>query len=234
MGRKSKFTQLDKLNMVHEYLDLGLSANSISKKYGCDSRYLRYLAVLYNSLGEEAFKENNKNKSYTKEFKQKVVNEYLKGEKGLRNLAVEYKIYTYSLIRCWVKMYNGHKELESYKAGGGNEMTKGRRTTYEERIEILEYYIKNGQNYSLTATEYKVSYQQVYNWVKKYNDKGIVGLKDNRGKGKDIEDMNKVEQLEAENKLLKARLERMEIEIELKKKLEELQIHLESTTRKRI
>ena len=32
MGRKSKFTQLDKLNMVHEYLDLGLSANLTLKK----------------------------------------------------------------------------------------------------------------------------------------------------------------------------------------------------------
>lgn len=51
-------------------------------------------------------------------------------------------------------------------------------------------------------------------------------MKDNRGKGKDREDMNEVELLAAENKLLKARLERFEIEAELKKKVHELQTDL--------
>ncbi len=63
-----------------------------------------------------------------------------------------------------------------------------------------------------------MSYQQVYNWVRKYNSQVTAGLKDNCGKGKDREDMNEVELLAAENKLLKARLERFEIEAELKKK----------------
>jgi transposase len=73
----------------------------------------------------------------------------------------------------------------------------------------------------------------VYSWVTKYNDKGVKALKDNRGRGKSIEDMDKVERLEAENKLLKAKLERLEIEVELKKKLEEIQMHLAYTTKKK-
>lgn len=100
-------------------------------------------------------------------------------------------------------------------------MTKGRKTTYEERIEIVEDCLKNGQDYQMSADKYNVSYTQIYSWVKKYNERGVAGLKDSRGKGKDLEDMTEFERLQAENRLLKARLERLEIEAEIKKKLEE-------------
>lgn len=97
-------------------------------------------------------------------------------------------------------------------------MTKGRKTTYEERVEIVEHCLGNGQDYQLSAEKYNVSYQQVYSWVRKFNTIGVAALKDGRGKGKDSEAMTETERLAAENRLLKARLERYEIEAELKKK----------------
>lgn len=96
-------------------------------------------------------------------------------------------------------------------------MRKGRNTNYEERIEIVEYCLKNGLDHIDTANEYEVSYQQVYSWVSKYNDKGIISLKNNRGSSKSLEDMDEVEKLKAENKLLKPKIERFQIEVELKK-----------------
>lgn len=45
-------------------------------------------------------------------------------------------------------------------------MTKGRKTTYEERIEIVSFCIENHKNYQLTVDTYQVSYQQIYSWVK--------------------------------------------------------------------
>ncbi len=45
-------------------------------------------------------------------------------------------------------------------------MTKGRKTTYEERIEIIQYCIEHENNYAETAEKYHVSYQQVYSWIK--------------------------------------------------------------------
>jgi Mor family transcriptional regulator len=41
-------------------------------------------------------------------------------------------------------------------------MTKGRKTTLQERIEIVQYTIANDLNYQETAEKYRVSYQQVY------------------------------------------------------------------------
>ena len=54
-------------------------------------------------------------------------------------------------------------------------MKAGRKTTFEERIEIAIYAIEHDKNYSATAKKYDISYQQVYNWVKKYLAKGKRG-----------------------------------------------------------
>ena len=45
-------------------------------------------------------------------------------------------------------------------------MTKGRKTTQEERIEIVAFCIEHGKDYGLTIEQYQVSYQQIYSWVK--------------------------------------------------------------------
>lgn len=47
-------------------------------------------------------------------------------------------------------------------------MTKGRDTTYEERIAFVKECIENGYNYTEISEKYKVGYQQIYTWVQKY------------------------------------------------------------------
>lgn len=56
-------------------------------------------------------------------------------------------------------------------------MTKGRSTTYEERIALVRECIEKGYNYGEIAEKYKVGYQQIYTWVKKYKEKGEAALK---------------------------------------------------------
>ncbi len=100
-------------------------------------------------------------------------------------------------------------------------MVKGRKTTLDERIEIVRDCISNGRDYGQTIEKHKVSYQQVYTWVRKYEERGIEGLSDRRGKRKDELDMTESEKLRAELKLTQAKLKRAEIENELLKKVEE-------------
>ena len=102
-------------------------------------------------------------------------------------------------------------------------MTKGRKTTYDERIEIIQYCIEHQNNYNETAVKYKVSYQQVYSWMKKYQTKGIEGLLDKRGKNKAATEMTELEKLRAENKILKAQNRRQELELVFLKKLDEIE-----------
>ena len=44
-----------------------------------------------------------------------------------------------------------------------------RKTTFEERKEIVDYCINHNRNYKNTAAKFDVSYSQVYSWVKKYD-----------------------------------------------------------------
>ena len=102
-------------------------------------------------------------------------------------------------------------------------MTKGRTTTYEERIEIVSYCIEHGNDYTAVIEKYGISYQQIYSWVRKYREKGAEGLLDKRGKRKPESEMTETEKLRAENRLLEARNRRLETENAVLTKIEELE-----------
>lgn len=57
-----------------------------------------------------------------------------------------------------------------------------KKTTQEERAEIVAFCIEHGKDYGLTVKTYRVSYQQIYSWVRKYEENGVDGLTDRRGK----------------------------------------------------
>ena len=101
-------------------------------------------------------------------------------------------------------------------------MTKGRKTTQEERAEIVAFCIEHGKDYELTVETYKVSYQQIYAWVRKYEEKGVDGLVDRRGKAKPYDELTEAERLRQENRILQAKIRDQEMEIALLKKLREL------------
>lgn len=61
-------------------------------------------------------------------------------------------------------------------------MRKARQTTIEERLEIVQDCLANDRNYGAMALKYNCSYQQVRNWVKRYEEMGSAGLEDRRGR----------------------------------------------------
>jgi len=233
MGRKAKYGSDFKMEVVQKYLVGYGSSIQLGKKYDCPGDSILEWVAQYENYGEKAFVLNHYNNSYTHELKQSVVEEYLAGGISQQNLCFKHNIPSPKQLRDWIKVYNGHKKLKPYKTSGGIIMTKGRKTNYEERITIVEHCIINGLDYNATAKKYDVSYQQIYSWVSKYNANGASALKDNRGRGKSKEDMNEVESLRNENKLLQAKLAYLEMEQKLKKKVQEMQTDLVSTTRKK-
>ena len=62
-------------------------------------------------------------------------------------------------------------------------LKKGRRTTYDERVRIAkECHCSTAEHkYGAIAAKYNVSYQQVRNWTRKYEQLGEAGLIDKRG-----------------------------------------------------
>lgn len=165
-----------------------------------------------------------RNKKYSAELKLQAVQDYLNGGGSQREICKKYEILDHHTLRDWIMWYNGHKEFKE-RQGAGTEiyMTKGRKTTLEERIEIVEYCIEHGKDYPATIEKYGVSYQQIYSWVRKYEETGVDGLRDGRGRTKPFEEMTDIEKLQAENRLLKAQLRDKEVEMLLLKKLQELE-----------
>ena len=165
----------------------------------------------------------HKNKKYSVELKMQAVQSYQNGEGSLREICRKYGISDKHVLQDWIMWYNGHREYkERSSAKGEIYMTKGRKTTQEERAEIVAFCIEHNYDYGLTVETYNVSYQQVYAWVRKYEEGGVDKLRDNRGRTKQVEEMTEVEKLKTEMKILEAKNRQLEIENEFIKKLQEL------------
>ncbi|MCC8013957.1 MAG: helix-turn-helix domain-containing protein, partial [Eubacterium sp.] len=79
------------------------------------------------------------------------------------------------------------------------------------------------KDYRLTMEKFNVTYQQIYLWVKKYEEKGIDGLVDRRGKAKPEAEISEIDRLKAQNKMLESEKMRLEMEVNVLKKLAEIE-----------
>lgn len=206
-------------NIINNSISLREAARSLGVAYQSIQKWI----AIYKGFGTEGFNKRHRNHKYTSELKEKAVTDYLEGNSSLMDLCIKYKIRSHHQLQDWIMKYNSHNKLKTSGSGGIHIMTKGRATTYNERIEIIKYCIENENNYAETAEKYKVSYQQVYSWIKKYQTKGIEALQDGRGKRKKESEMSELEKLKAKNKLLEAENRRQLMEIEFLKKLDEVE-----------
>ena len=101
--------------------------------------------------------------------------------------------------------------------------TTRRKTTIEERKEIVKYCINHKRNYKDTAALFDVSYSQIYSWVKKYDTNGEEALSDKRGRHKTDDEVDELERLRRENLRLKRQLEEKDMLTELLKKVKEFE-----------
>lgn len=163
-------------------------------------------------------RRSKKNKTYSAELKLQAVQDYLARKGSQREICKKYEIEHHSILQQWISCYNGHKDFKERSGARGEiYMTKGRKTTQEERAQIVAFCIEHGKDYGLTVETYKVSYQQIYSWVRKYEADGVDGLVDRRGKTKPEDELTEAERLCQENKMLQAKLKDKEMEIALLK-----------------
>lgn len=223
MGKK-KHSPEWMLARVQEYLSGKGSFFFIGKANGISERCLREWVRKYSEQGETAFYRPAGNKGYSKEFKIKCVEAVLSGEGCVDDIVAKYDVSSRSVLRQWISMYNANKELRGYEPKREDYMAETRRkTTLEERKEITEYCINHDRDYKGTAAKYKVSYSQVYSWVKKYDEEGEKGLHDLRGHHKTDDEVDELERLRRENLRLKRQLEEKDMLVELLKKVKEFE-----------
>lgn len=223
MSRKAKVSTEIKVQAVEDYLrgikSLSEISNELNIYKGAVSAWVRK----YKTFGKEGLLNKGYNTSYSAQVKTQAVIDYLDGNGSLNDICIKYKISAIGILQQWIKKYNGHKIFKSHSTKGDKLMTKGRKTNYEERIEIVSFCIANAHDYNLTTNKFNVSYQQVYTWVKKYNKDGYNALVDRRGKNKAFEELSESEKFSAQVKLLEAENRRLKMENDFLKKLEEIE-----------
>ena len=223
MKKKWKISPDDKLRVAKECVEGKKSKAEAARETGVDRATIRGWVQRYMAQGALAFKELEYNQAYAEETKLAAVTEYLKGTGSYREIAAKYGLRSEAQLKSWVKVYNSGEGFRQ-KMSGGSRMKEARPTTLEERIQIARDCIANGENYGETALKFNVSYQQVYQWVKKYKEMGKAGLEDRRGKRKkDQIPRTELEKAQIEIERLKHELYMTKMERDLLKKLDEIE-----------
>ena len=220
---KSKWSAEFKAMVSQEYLDGKGSYDFLANKYHIGYATIRKWVAAYKVHGIDAFISEVGNKSYTHEFKIMCVEEVIAGYGSSIDIGAKYKVHP-TVLESWIKLYNANRELRDYIPKREIYMAEARRkTTIEERKEIVEYCLSHDRAYKDTASLYDVSYSQVYSWVKKYDANGEEGLSDKRGRHKTDDEVDELERLRRENKRLKRQLEENDMLVQLLKKVKEFE-----------
>jgi len=223
MPQKTSATPEEKIIAVESYLGCKVSQNELARIHSVRLATIQDWIRIYKTRGTIGFSPTTNTKKYPPELKHHAVEDYLSGVASQNDICAKYNISARSMLQKWILCYNSHGEFKQQSSEGAIYMAKGRKTTLDERIEIVGYCISNNKDYGKTINKYGVSYQQVYGWVKKYELDGIDGLDDKRGKRKTESSMSEVEKLQAQIKLKDAENLRLQMENELLKKLEALE-----------
>ncbi len=224
----SKYSKEFIIKICEEYLSGNSSKAELCNKY--DIPYKKGYSMFddwlprYLENGADAFRSPAGNKVYLSSDKLSAVEEYIEGKGSLRTIAAKYGIPSKESLRQWVLLYNANRVLQDYNPKREVYMAEARRkTTIDERNEIVDYCINHNRDYKGTASIYNVSYSQVYSWVKKFDDCGTEGLIDKRGRHKTDDEVDELERLRRENTRLKRQLQEKDMLAELLKKVQEFE-----------
>lgn len=223
MSKRSPKSVEEKLEIVQLYLEGGKSIHYLATQSQVSYPTVHDWIRKYKQDGIDGLIESRTWKKYSQELKEQAVQDYLNGLGSLDTIIEQYGISSQSVLKRWINRYTSAKDLKA-TSKGKSRMKQGRKTTFEERVEIVNFTLEQGKDYQAAVERYGVSYQQVYSWVRKFEKDGSQGLEDRRGKGLESkpnltteeELLLKVKQLEERNRLL-------EMENGLLKKLDEIQ-----------
>ncbi len=221
MSRKSKYSAEQKLAILNELTRSNIS--EVAKKYAVGKKTIRTWGYLYEYQGIDGLRSTHNNHRYSREFKLSLVQQYQKSDESLEIFAIKHGLKSKTQLSDWIMQYN-ESNLKAYTPRKRDSKMSGRKTDFEERLTIIEELIRHDVNYNWAVEKYHISYQQVYGWYQKYRKSGNdpESLRDRRGKAKPEEKWTEVDRLKAENRLLRAQLEKQEMEIAFAKKLTEI------------
>jgi transposase len=172
-ARKPKTPQ-EMIEVAKLHIEQGQSINSLAKKYGVSRGRVQNWVRKYKQ--GEKFDSKRISKTYTKELKQQAVLDYLNNKGSVDSIAEKYGILHLSTFRNWIRKYKQGQELKT--TYGEAQKYPWRETTFEERVEIVDFAISQGRDIRLASNKYEIDYSQIYSWLKRFDKEGVEGLRD--------------------------------------------------------
>lgn len=116
MRSNSKHTIGELERYILLYLEEGKNFRELSKDYGlllAQSNFNQKV-LRYQEHGLPGIQTRSINNHYSKEFKEKIIQEYLEGGLAVRPLARKYNIPSHKTVRNWIIKYTRGEEMRSY------------------------------------------------------------------------------------------------------------------------
>ena len=218
----SKTSPEKKLQLVKQYLAGSFGLVKGARLGNVDQSTFRSWVSKYRSEGDAAFVHTDRRRQYPIELKLAAAKDIIDGNGSYYEICRKYNIRCKDVLHRWVKIYNSHGTFQTYS--GGSCMTKSRKTTFEERVEIARFCLANSKNYGLAAQKFNVSYEQARRWTLRFCEMGEAGLEDRRGKPTlQQAPRNNEEELKAQIARLEHDLYMARMENDLLKKLDALE-----------
>lgn len=218
-----KYSSEDKLRILQVVESNKYTLDEIASMYSVNISTIKDWRYKFHKYGAASLTKVTTQKKYSGSLKYAAIEDFLSGQYSLREITRKYEISDKNVLRNWIQKYNGHREIRTSSKGMKHSMTKGRSTTHEERIAIVLYCLSNQKDYQRAVEAYDVSYQQIYSWVRKYENDGEEGLADKRGKRKPNQELTPEEIAKREMQKLQQENERLRAENEFLKKLDQLE-----------
>jgi transposase len=90
MGRKSKYSADFKLMIIHEAETLGITRTSM--KYSISDHTIRTWKLIYKYQGIPGLKPTHSNNTYSREYKESLVEEYQKSDEKLEEFSIRHRM----------------------------------------------------------------------------------------------------------------------------------------------
>lgn len=219
---RSKYTAFEKLTLIEEFKRSGISKEAFSRGYDIDRTTFNHWLNRYERDGIDGLREARHNNHYPKALKLEAVVTYLSERYSLNEVALKFGLRSKKQLRDWVSKYNKDKTVTA-SPSRRQVPVMSRKTTFEERISIVEYATKDKHSYTETAEHFGVSYQQARSWVLKAQHGGYEALVDNRGHHKTQSELTDLDKANLRIRELESQIEDQKLYVAFIKKYQELQ-----------
>ena len=183
MSLKGKIPPEVKIQAVEDYLAIRKGSTQIREELGIRLSTFQAWLRKYQMEGRSGLYPKKHVTSYPSSLKLAAVEDYMGGGGSLDAMCRKYGISSHAVLQQWITLYNqGHREFKTRRAREETDMAEKEKLSQEQKLQAVLYCLEHQLDYRRTSEQYKITYQQIYSWVKKYQGKGEAGLLDCRGK----------------------------------------------------